>query len=162
CCSQPAGGNLAEECTRTLSEALSDGAIRLEEREVERCVAEASRALEGCDWVRPLAPLPPEACRNVVHGRPAAAARAAPGLECADGLACRGVGPTTPGLCAAPAPPGASCTAGADTLASEASQVGYEERHPECSGFCQKGRCMAFVTVGGACLSNAQCAPGSH
>jgi hypothetical protein len=162
CCGQRTGSSLADECARTLSASLADRAVRLEVLEVDRCVAAASRALEGCDWVGTLAPLPPEACRAVIHGQLTAGARCRSALECGDGLACRGVGPTSPGVCSAPAPAGASCTSPADTLASEASQSGYEEHHPDCSGFCQKGRCTAFVAVGGACLSNAQCAPGTH
>ena len=162
CCGQPAGSSLADECSRTLSLSLADRAVRLDAAEVDRCVAAASHAVEGCDWVGALAPLPPEACRAVIHGQLTAGGRCRSALECGEGLACRGVGPTTPGTCAAPAAPGAACASAADTLASEASQIGYEEHHPECNGFCQKGRCTAFVPLGGACVSSVQCAPGSH
>ena len=163
CCGTSTSGGLATECVRLLSASLRDKAVTLDAADVDRCAADSSRQLEGCNWVTPLMPRTPEACRGILHARLEAGARCRSSLECRDGLFCLGSSPARPGVCAQPSAPGAVCGGGgADTLATYARQTDYETRHPECAGFCLRGRCAAFVASAGACRSNTQCAPGSH
>lgn len=162
CCGTTPSSSLASECVRTLSTALRDQAVTLNPGDVDRCVEESSRQLEGCDWVTPLMPRSPETCRNLVHGQLQAGARCRSLLECRDGLFCRGNGPTQTGVCVEPGVVGATCTGFVDTLVTYTRQIDYETRHPECVGFCRAGRCAAFVAVGGACSSSKQCGPGHH
>jgi hypothetical protein len=162
CCGTPPLSSLATECVRLLTAALRDGAVTLNAQDVDRCVEEASRALEGCDWVTPLMPTTPAACRGIVVGQLEAGARCRSSLDCKDGLFCRGASPTTVGVCAVPGAAGATCGGPTDTLATYLGQVDYETRHPECDGFCRGGQCTEYIAVGGACSSDKQCAPGTH
>jgi hypothetical protein len=162
CCGTPPAATLAGECAQTLSVALHDKAVTLDPEAAERCVEEASRKLEGCDWVTPLTPSAPEGCRNSIQGQLQIGARCRSSLECSDGLFCKGSGPTTSGVCAEPEAMGMTCAGTVDTLATYTKQVDYDLAHPQCAGYCQRGRCVAFMTLGGACSSSKQCAPGQH
>jgi hypothetical protein len=162
CCSTSPTGSLASVCAEGIGRALREGSLSLEPADVERCAAESKHQLEGCDWVTPYLPATPTACLGILHGRLQSGARCRSTLECEDGLACRGGSPTTPGVCVSPGQPGAVCSAAADTLASYARQTDLEARHPQCAGYCVRGRCAAFVAMGGACSAAEQCAPGSH
>lgn len=161
CCATAPSGGLAGECARQLRLALQAGTLTLDAADVDRCTADSTRALEGCDWVTPYLPATPASCRGLLHGRLDAGASCGSSVECRDGLSCRGGGPTGGGICAAPGGPGASCGGGLDTLATFARQT-EDPRHPECAGFCLRGRCTALVAVGGECSGNQQCAAGSH
>lgn len=150
---------LAGECTRLLSAALRAGSAALEPAAVERCERASAAAFAGCDWVTPLAPEAPAACRGLVAGLREAGAACASSLECRSGLACRAAGAGAPaGTCAPPAAAGEACGGGFDLLAT------YLRAEPraECAGSCHAGRCADAVAAGGMCLSNAQCATGSH
>jgi hypothetical protein len=162
CCGTSPTGGLAGECARRLGDSLRDNALTLDPGDVERCAAESSRALEGCDWVTPYLPRTPASCVDILHGRLEAGGACHSSLECRDGLSCRGGGPAVPGVCAPPAAPGASCGGAPDTLATYARQTDYDARHPACAGFCVRGRCAAFIPPGGECSSDRQCAAGSH
>jgi len=165
CCgTSPTAGppGLAGECARKLSDSLRHNALTLDPADVERCAAESSRELEGCDWVTPYLPRTPASCVGILHGRLETGAVCRSSLECRDGLSCRGGGETVPGVCAPPAVPGASCGGAPDALATYARQTDYDARHPECAGFCVRGRCAAFISPGGECSSDRQCAAGSH
>jgi hypothetical protein len=163
CCGGSASGaDLAEECTRDLATSLRDRAIALDAADVERCERESAQRLAGCDWVTPLMPETPPACRGVLHGRREIGGPCRSSLECADGLSCRGSEPTRAGICVPPAPPGATCSDAPDTLETYARQAPDDPRHPQCAGSCRKGRCAAPVAIGGACSASRQCAPGSH
>ena len=162
CCGASSGGGLAAECARELGRSLRSGAVGLDPGDVDRCTAESARELEGCDWVTPYLPRTPESCRGILQGRLERGAQCRSSLECRDGLRCRGNGPTVPGVCAPPGVRGAACTDAADTLATYARQPEYDPRHPECDGFCLRGRCAALTKLGGACSSDRQCAPGNH
>jgi hypothetical protein len=162
CCAGTAnGGGLAEACTRTLGDALARGAIVLESGDADRCVADAARALDGCDWVTPQAPRLPASCRSIVHGRIAAGASCRSSLECADGLVCWGASAKVEGVCAPPGATGASCGHVDDTLATSVRASG-DERHPECAGFCRYGRCAARGATGAACATSDQCVRDAH
>jgi hypothetical protein len=162
CCGTSPTGGVANECARELNRSLRDHAITLDPADVERCAAESSRALDGCDWVTPYLPRTAASCRGILHGRLEAGARCRSSLECRDGLACRGNGTTVPGVCAPPGVAGVSCGGAPDTLQTYARQTDDDMRHPECAGFCFRGRCSPFISLGGMCSADQQCAPGSH
>jgi hypothetical protein len=160
CCHIPEQ-TMAETCVHDLSIALADGAVTVEAAELDACAAASDAAFAGCDWVRPLPPPTPAACRNLIHGHVKAGAACRSVLECADGLTCRGVGPTDRGVCAPPSPPGSTCGASVDALAAMAGQS--DASHPSCVGFCPHGgRCQAFAAAGAACLTSLACGPGAH
>jgi hypothetical protein len=160
CCAHGAGFSLEGECTRTLSFALREKAVTVDPAAVDACAAAMARAHEGCAWVGPTgAPLPAE-CDGIVRGTLEEGKRCRSSLECVDGLRCQGVGPTDMGQCAKPKGRGHVCAIAVDTLASFTRQDGFDERHPECAGYCSHRRCDDFVAVGGACKTRAQCGPG--
>jgi hypothetical protein len=161
CCATTPTSGLGDECVRVVGDALRGGGVTLEPADAARCAADAARALEGCDWVTPYAPRVPSSCRGVLHGRRVAGAACRSSIECVDGSFCWGSGPTTAGVCIPPAPAGATCGAAIDALATFARQTG-DDRHPECAGYCAKGRCAAFVAVGGACTASEQCGRDAH
>jgi hypothetical protein len=162
CCGTSPTGGLAGECSRELSRSLREKSLTLDPAAVERCAAESVRALEGCDWITPYVARIPASCRGILRGRLEAGALCRSSLECRDGLFCRGSGPTVAGVCAPPAVAGASCGGALDTLATYARQTDLDTRHPECAGFCRRGRCVAFIALVGECSSDQQCAAGSH
>jgi hypothetical protein len=162
CCATSATGSLAGECVRALGDSLRDHTVTLDPADVERCWADSSRELEGCDWVTPLLPRAPENCRGIVHGRLEAGKRCRSSIECNDGLVCRATDAAGKTVCAPPGGAGASCVGAPDEIATYTRQADSDARHPECSGFCFKGRCTALVPPGGACSSSKQCARGSH
>jgi len=141
CRGETVGVVVTSECVRTLSDALRIGAVTLAETDVDRCVGAMDRALAGCDWAGGAAPQPPAACLDVVRGSLARGAACRSSLECAEGLRCRGVGPTSKGRCSPPLAPGAACGGSVDALAVYTRQNGYEARHPECAGRCERGAC---------------------
>jgi hypothetical protein len=153
CAAASATRGLAAECARLLTAALRERRVALAPAAVEGCERASAAAFAGCDWVTPLAPPAPAACRGVVEGLLAAGAPCGSALECKAGLAC------TAGLCAAPGAPGGAC-GGADLLVTYTRADAAS--HPECAGYCNGGRCAAAVAVGGACFSTRQCAPGAH
>lgn len=161
CCTVAPSSTLADECTRTLSAALRDRALRLDATAIERCAADSSRAFAGCDWVTPLVPPSPGSCHLAVQGLAPAGASCRSSLECQDGLSCRG-GSSASGVCAKPAPPGAACGGSVDPLATFLRETDLAPRHPECNGYCLAGRCSAFSALDAACFSSRQCAPGQH
>jgi hypothetical protein len=161
CCgiAKPARG-LADECARVLSDALRANRARLDPAAVEGCERESAAAFAGCDWVSPLAPAAPAACRGLVAGLVEAGAACASALECRPGLACRGTSAATR-VCSPPGAPGTACGGPGELLATYVKELRPAD-HPECEGYCLQGRCAAAVAVGGGCLSTLQCAAGSH
>jgi hypothetical protein len=162
CCGTSPNTGLASECARDLTRSLQERKLTLEPGDVDRCVADSTRDLEGCAWVTPRTSRLPASCRGIVHGTLDTGGRCRSSLECRDGLRCWGITPEAPGVCAPPGVPGAPCGGGPDALATFARQAEDGARHPECNGFCLLGRCAAFVRVGGECSSHGQCVPGSH
>src|SRR5262245_6875809 len=158
CCGR-AFPSLAPACTQELGASLERGAVALDGTAVDRCAQEAARQLEGCNWVTPLTPPVPDACRAIVAGKVASGAACRSSLECLDGLHCRGARPGQAGVCAPPGTAGTRCDVPADNLAAF---TGFREdpRHPVCDGLCVKGQCLPFVPAGGACQSTGQCARG--
>jgi hypothetical protein len=160
CCGASAA-SLAELCSAELGDSLRRGASGLDAAAVLRCAQETARQLEGCDWVTPLSPPLPDACRNLVQGKLKAGSACRSSLECPDGLRCRGVGPDQNGVCAGPAAARTRCEVSADNLATFA-RAKDDPRHRECDGLCIKGECLPFTPTNGTCQSSAQCTPGLH
>ena len=162
CCGTSPSAGLASACTREVDRALREHAITLAAADVDRCAADTARALDGCTWVTPWMPETPSSCRGIVRGRRDAGASCRSSLECADGLFCRGAGPATSGVCTPPGRPGANCSGIPDALATYARETDGDTRHPECAGYCLRGRCTAPVALGGECSSSRQCAAGTQ
>jgi hypothetical protein len=160
CCSTTPGIVTTPECTRTLSAALRHDAVVLDEKEIDACIAAFERTLEGCEWVGPFPPAPPAACQGIVKGKLPSGAKCRSSLECAGGQRCKGVGPTTLGVCAPPKAIGELCGGTVDTLATYTRQTD-EKQHPECAtGHCIKHRCAEPIAENGACVVTADCADG--
>lgn len=155
CCAFSPSAGLATACAADVGRALREGAVTLDPADVDRCAADAAHALDGCDWVTPYLPAPPPSCRGIVRGRREAGAACRSSLECREGFHC------SAGACAPPGDAGASCTGAADALTTATRQIG-DARHPECSGYCFRGRCTAPVLARGACAADQQCAAGTH
>jgi len=155
CCTTTPARGLATECTDELAASRASNAIAVDARDVDRCAADTARALERCDWVTPYLPPPPASCKSILHGRLDAGATCRSSLECRDGLRCAGT------RCVAPGEPGAPCSGAPDPLATITRQTD-DARHPECTGYCFRGRCAAPVAVGGDCSADPQCVAGSH
>jgi hypothetical protein len=162
CCGAAAAGRgLADECVRLLSGALRGGRVSVGPAAIEGCELASAATFAGCDWVTPLAPPAPPACRRVVEGMVPAGAACDSSVECRAGLVCLQVaaaGARTARVCSPPGGVGESCGAAADLLAT----LIRSEARAECAGYCNGGRCAAAVVEGGACLSSRQCAPAGH
>jgi len=118
CCGR-APPSLAAVCAQELSASIRNRAVGLDAATIDWCAAETSRQLERCDWVTPLMPKLPDACRNIAHGRlKGAGARCRSSFECPDGLFCKGVRPGKDGICAAPGASRTRCEVPADNLAA--------------------------------------------
>jgi hypothetical protein len=162
CCGRPppTGGQTAAECTRLLSSSLAQGAVTLDEAAVEACVAALEKTETACSAMGRFTPPPPAVCTTVVRGRRASGAACRSDLECEGSLQCLGAGPTQPGVCAGPRPPGAPCGTAADVLTTYTRLSETEKDHPECEGLCVLHRCAPFTPPGGACVAHLQCGEG--
>jgi hypothetical protein len=161
CCAEAPGVVFTGECVRTLSFAMASGAVTVDPAAVDRCVAAVDAAYAGCDWPGPFAPPVPAACEGILVGTLASGARCRSSLECAGGLRCAGVGPTTMGRCAAARADGERCGGSADALASSTRQSDLDAQHPECAGFCQRAKCAPIARIGAECTHPAQCGRGA-
>ncbi len=160
CCGAPSSAGLASECVRNLTGALRATAVTLDATAVSECARASEAAFEGCDWVTPLSPPVPPSCAGVIHGQLEKGARCRSVLECKEGLTCRGASPTQPGVCAPPTPVGGGCGGTADPLVAYTRQLDLEKRHPECAGWCERGRCAPLAEEGQSCGASKQCARG--
>jgi hypothetical protein len=158
-CCGAAPVSLADACAKELRASLARGAVTIDAAAVDRCAAETAQQLEGCSWVTPLLPKPPQSCRNLIQGQLAAGRTCRSSLECRDGLFCRGTAPGKAGTCAAPVAVRARCDTPSDTLLTFTRNEG-DPRHASCAGLCVKGQCLALAPAGGACTSSAFCQPG--
>jgi hypothetical protein len=161
CCGTTTTAGLTEACTQEVSAVLATGSATIDAAAVDRCAAEQARQLEGCDWVNPLMPPLPDACRGLVRGQLKAGARCRSSLACVDGLYCKGLTPNTEGVCTAPGAARTRCEVPTDNLAAF-TRARDDRRHPVCDGLCVKGQCLPFAPAGGACVAAAGCAPGLH
>jgi hypothetical protein len=157
CCHAPGGIVLDGQCTEALSAAIREGAIAIPAARVDACAAAMERALEGCGWVGPFAAAPPPECQGVIEGRRKSLEPCRSSLECAQGLACAGGGPSDPGRCAPPGRDGAVCETAIDALAVYARQDAGRA-HPPCAGQCRRHRCGPLATA--ACKASEECGPG--
>lgn len=162
CCASSPGFTTEAECARMLSFALKEKAVTLDPADVDRCAEATARSLEGCDWVTPQMPDAPAACDGIIHGTYKEGDRCRSSLECVDGLRCLGGGPTDAGRCGKPLPRGSLCNTAVDPLAAYTRQVSFEERHPECAGFCARRWCGDRAPVGGACNASVECGPNRY
>jgi hypothetical protein len=158
CCNAgTATQGLAAECARVLTGALRAGRVSLDAGAVARCERTSTKAFAGCDWVTPLAPAAPAACRSLVAGVLAAGAPCDSPLECQAGLACRA------GVCSSPGAARAACGGAAADLLTLYTRQAAAAAHPDCDGYCSlDGRCARWVALDGPCWSSQQCAPGNH
>ncbi|MGZ6069693.1 MAG: DUF7107 domain-containing protein [Myxococcaceae bacterium] len=143
-----------------LSLALRGGGLDLDAKRTAECVDLQVAALQGCGWIGPASVALPETCEALTLGKLEPGARCRSALECREGLRCRGLGPTQPGVCDAPGPPATACELGTDPLAVYLRQDARS--HPECSGACVRRTCVPAVAIGEACTFTAQCGSGNH
>jgi hypothetical protein len=163
CCEQKTLGYLVtDDCVATLSAALAAEGLKLSESSVAACEKAIVDDHVGCAWVGPFPARVPAACDGVFVGALEAGQRCRSALECAPGLACRGLAPTTVGVCAPPARRGRACQTGIDPLAALTRQEGTAAAHPECEGFCARHLCQDATPVGDPCQTNLQCGPAAH
>ncbi|MEZ4265733.1 MAG: hypothetical protein R3F39_05090 [Myxococcota bacterium] len=163
CCEQKTTGYLVTaDCVATLSAALAAEGLTLSESSVAACEKAMAEAHAGCGWVGPFPARVPAACDGVFVGALGAGERCRSALECAPGLACRGLAPTTVGVCAPPARRGRACQTGIDPLAALTRQEGTSAAHPECEGFCARHLCQDATPLGEPCQTNLQCGPNAH
>jgi hypothetical protein len=160
CCGGAPGRTLRDECVRVVSLALAAGDVVLDRARAGACVGAQQAAFDGCGWVGPSSPTLPEACQVLTVGKLERGARCRSSLECTDGLRCRGLGPTQPGVCDAPGKPSTACDLGADPLAVYLLQD--NRAHPECSGTCVRRTCVAAAAVGQPCTFAGQCGQDAH
>ncbi len=160
CCDRPKAAVLTGECVRMLSAAMKAKAVHLDAASAEACALAIDRTHAGCEWVGPFPPDPPTACLGILRGSLAAGQRCRSSLECAEGLRCHGVGPTTTGVCGPARDDGAACAGSADPLAGFARQGDLDVTHPECKGYCSRFKCASFTAEGGACAQSRECGPG--
>jgi hypothetical protein len=161
CCKATPAIVLVEPCTRQLSAAIRHGALGVDEKDVDACIAAFDQSLAGCDWVGPFRPGPPAACQGIFKGKLAAGQKCRSSLECAGDLRCKDLGPTSAGKCG---PAGAgeetSCGGTVDSLAEYTRQTDIDKHHPECKDRCIKHKCQPPIAEGGACLISSDCQDG--
>lgn len=160
CCQSTPGFSLTSECVRILSHALRDKSVSLDAAAVDSCVAQSNAAYEGCEWVGPTNVTLPDACEGILQGSVEEGKRCRSSLECREGMRCVGLGPTDAGVCRKPSSVGFPCSLAVDTLAALTRQNSLDKHHPECAGYCGQRRCRDFVTLHGACKTNAECGAG--
>lgn len=158
CCSKGVSAHFGDECARVVSLALEAKTVTL--RDPASCIAAITAAHAGCDWVGPDGVAVPAACSGVLISNLAAGQKCRSTLECTTGLHCRGAGPTASGTCAPAGGVGMACELSVDVLGSYTRARSL--RTPECEGACQRHRCEAVLTDGGACTLDAQCPRGQR
>lgn len=161
CCNTQPGIVMTELCAPTLTMAMKAGAVQLSEAEIEQCEHAYNKTLEGCDWVGPFPPAPPEKCLGIAHGLLKEGAVCRSSLECEGTQRCLGVGPTTKGKCGPVKRDGDLCGGTVDTLAGFLRQTGdIDRQHPECGQKCIRHKCSAPLDDGGECQITADCKDG--
>jgi len=158
CCRGSPAQHFGGECARVLALALEQGTVELER--ADACVKDLVALHQGCGWVGPNEVALPESCAGVVVGRMAQGKKCRSSLECVAGLRCLGAGPTAAGTCEKPGADGMACELSVDVLVSYARQP--LPPHTECAGYCQRHRCEAVLSDGGACTLDAQCPAGQR
>ena len=161
CCKTTPGVVLTSECERNLTGAIASGGVALDEARVAECEEAIESMHASCDWIGPWQAPTPAACLGIVRGQRGVSEECRSSLECGGGLRCLGVGPTDPGVCGAPPPPGSLCGTAVDTLAVYTRQDDVDRQHPQCAeGFCDRARCVAFAEDGASCQASVQCRSG--
>jgi hypothetical protein len=156
-----AAAGVVDLCVRTLSYALAHKAVILTPRQVSACITDLTRATSnGCDWAVPNNIELPPSCDGVIQGTLPEKAPCRSSLECADGLRCQGLSTIDLGTCGSPREDRYPCNLAIDTLAAHTRQARVDERHPECAGYCARGRCAEALADGAACATDLQCGRG--
>lgn len=158
CCKTAPQIDMTDECVKMLTTALNDGAVSTTEAEVSSCEAGAESTFSGCSWVKPIATPAVTACENLLHGSRTKGKVCRSSIECVDGLYCRGVGPTSAGVCDDPKVTGQTCNTGVDPLQIQTSQ--RTTQHRECAGVCGRRKCIDQVAKGGSCHATSECSEG--
>lgn len=164
CCSKKAmGGSIEAQCVRTLSSAITAGAVTLGEASVSACAAKMAEDHTTCQWVGGPWKTPlPAACQGLITGTLTAGARCRSTLECSGKLRCNGAGASDTGVCGGAMPEGTTCGASADVLVAYTRQDSTGDERPECQGFCYRHKCAPIAAVGEACTSNVACGTEAH
>jgi hypothetical protein len=160
CCKQPMGLVITSECVRMLTGALRGNAVTLNDDAVAACATALEATYQGCDWVGPFPPPLPKACAGLITGRLPAGKRCRSSLECVDRLRCKGVGPTSAGVCSEAAATNEACGGGVDALASYVRDANLEREHPSCTGYCARFKCGELGKVGAECVQARDCEDG--
>jgi hypothetical protein len=159
CCGGEPGEYLYAECVSVLSRSLSEAGVALNADEARRCATAMQAELAGCEWVRPGAPRPAEACHDLLRGLREQGQSCRSSLECSGELRCSEQSSESRGRCLPPADNGAPCGGAVDILAALLLVRDAEERHPPCRGMCNRmtHRCEDAPALGAACRAHVQC-----
>jgi hypothetical protein len=154
------GITLTSMCVQTLTAALQGGKITIDDGAVARCGEAMKAATTDCAFAKQLTPPIPSPCDAIIGGTLPRGASCRSSLECEAGLQCFGVGPSDLGRCTPPAPVGALCGSGVDSLVSYTRQYSTDKTRPACDGYCRLNRCQQFRAVGEECQSDVMCGSG--
>ncbi len=157
CCSGTPSLTQQGECERMLSTALRDKAVVVPEAGMDACVKAMEKRHEGCEWVNIGVPPPAAECQGIIQGQLDEKAVCRSSLECKEGLACLGVGPTIKGTCGKPKANGTPCGGTVDALAGATRQTRTSLTHGECEGSCTRRRCEERKAEGSPCKADFEC-----
>lgn len=143
------------ECVRTLSYALRQGSVGLDDGKLAACETATRAEADKCDWGGVL----PAACDGLFTGTVPQGQMCRSALECQRDMECRGLGATTAGRCMPRRPNGTRCGGVSDTLGAFTRQDA-EIGHEECEGLCRRRSCVDAVQLGAACDPENACARG--
>jgi hypothetical protein len=160
CCNQTAGLVVTAECERMLHHALESKAISLEQAKLDGCVKAIGETYQGCDWVGPFPPPLPPACAGLTRGTLASGKPCRSSLECEGSLRCKGVGPTTLGVCSEAGNKGESCGSTVDPLATYVRVTDLETSHPSCKSYCARYKCADLGEKDAKCTQTLDCGEG--
>ncbi|HKU41152.1 MAG TPA: HupE/UreJ family protein, partial [Polyangiales bacterium] len=139
CAGTQAGPTLEAECTRVLSAALSDGALRVDPVAADSCMTALHERYADCSFASASVLSPPAACTTLWQGQRNDGASCRSSLECQSGLHCHGASGLSEGTCGKPKLAGARCTEIPDPLGAYLPM--RDADHRECQGTCRQGRC---------------------
>jgi hypothetical protein len=160
CCKSPSGLVMTSECLRMLTGALASKALEIDDAQLGACEKALEDTYKGCDWVGPFPPPMPKVCSGLAKGKVAKGQRCRSSLECEDKLRCKGVGPTSAGVCAEAADKGEGCGGTVDPLATLMRSTDLEQEHPSCKGYCARFKCDERGGINAVCTQSRDCEAG--